>query len=459
MADAQLTGRVIYPNDPAWDFARKGFCARADFQSNIPKAVVYAQDAHDVQNALAWTRQNQVPFSVRSGGHSFEGYSSFAKDGIIIDVSEIDHVRISQQDCIARVGAGIHMLALSEKLCDSGCTIPLATGPGVGLGGFVQGGGFGFSSRLHGLACDNLLEAQAVTASGEIVTASEQENKDLFWALRGGGGGNFGVLTECTFQTHPVGLVAVFRIEWPWEALTEVVAAWQNWFPKQEDGITTMLSLTLDGRVTIYGQFTASVEQLGSLGPKLLPLIALSPISFSAQMMPYVVAARAFFGADLLNPQWAIRKHGAEQLFKSSSAVARQPFPVEAIQKLKGWLDNAPPLSVPGSQPSMVQLLGGGGAINRVDRDATAVHQRDAHCIVQYDGYWSSPQDRDAVYEWVVAMRKDMLPYADGAYVNYHDADLKSPMDDYYGPHVERLREIKHKVDPENFFNHPQSIW
>ena len=106
----------------------------------------------------------------------------------------------------------------------------------------------------------------------------------------------------------------------------------------------------------------------------------------------------------------------------------------------------------------MIQLLGGGGAISAVPIDATAVYQRDAHFIVQYDGYWTAPQDRDPTYKWVVAMREDMLPYAHGAYVNYHDSDLKDPLTDYYGPHVAKLKAIKAKYDPGNFFKYAQSL-
>lgn len=453
-----LTGRIIYPGDPAWDYARKGFCARADFAANMPQAVVFALNTRDVQNAIAWAQANSVPLAVRSGGHSFEGYSSFAKGGVILDISEMEYVRVSSQSPIAHVGAGIDMLELSEHLCYSGRIIPLATGPSVSLGGFVQGGGFGFSSRLHGLACDSLIEAEVVTADGQILRVNEKDHDDLFWAIRGGGGGNFGVLTECVFNTHPVGLVAIAQLGWQWEALEEVVAAWQDWFPTLPNEMTTLLSLTLDGKVTLYTQLTAPPERLGDIGALLLPMIEQKPTSLNAQVMPYQIAARMFFGTDLMNPQWAIRQHGDEQLFKSASAVAFKPFPGEAIAKMKKWLDACPPLSATPSQPSMIQLLGGGGAISAVPVDATAVYQRDAHFIVQYDGYWTAPQDRAATYDWVVAMRKDMLDYAYGAYVNYHDADLENPLEDYYGPHVAKLKSIKAKYDPECFFKYAQSL-
>jgi hypothetical protein len=187
-------------------------------------------------------------------------------------------------------------------------------------------------------------------------------------------------------------------------------------------------------------------------------MIQLGPTSISTQILPYQIAARLFFGTDLMNPQWAIRQHGDDQLFKSSSAVAFQPFPPEAIKKMLDWLNKCPTLSATPSQPSMIQLLGGGGAISRVPVDATAVYQRDAHFIVQYDGYWTAPQDRDPTYNWVVQMREDMIQYAYGAYVNYHDKDLKEPLKEYYGPHVEKLKGIKAKYDPDGLFKYAQSL-
>jgi FAD/FMN-containing dehydrogenase len=463
---SSLTGRVIFPNDPAWEYSRKGFCERADFVGNTPKAVVYVQNLDDIKNAMKWAQKHSAHFSVRSGGHSFEGYSSFAKDGVIVDMSEIQHVRTNSKMNTATVGAGIDMLELSERLADSGKYIPLATGPSVALGGFVQGGGFGFCSRLHGLACDNLIEAEVITADGHVLRANKDHHSDLFWAVRGGGGGNFGVLTECVFNTHDAGLVAIFKLEWTWDSFEAVLAGWQDWFPTLDDGYSLLLSLTLDGngveggmnKVTLYGQYTAPQEQLGNVSSALVPMLMLNPISVTTQILPYVVAARLFFGADLMNPQWAIRQHGDEQLFKSSASVAFKPFPPEAITKLKQWLDECPVPSATPSQPSMVQLLAGGGAIARVPLDSTAVYQRDAHFIVQYDGYWTAHQDMQATFDWVVNMRKDLLPYAYGGYVNYHDATLVNPMKDYYGVHATRLKKVKKKYDPKNFFNYPQSI-
>ncbi len=173
---ALLTGRVVYPGDPGWDDARKNFNQRFDVQ---PRAVVYCQDVTDVVNAIRWARAHDVPLRARSGRHSYEGYS-LVEGGLIVDVGDIDHVRVDRDAGVAEIGAGIYMLECSEQLGEVGVTTPLATGPTVGLAGLALGGGFGLTSRKFGLTCDNLLEIEVVTAAGEVVRANAGSHPDLF---------------------------------------------------------------------------------------------------------------------------------------------------------------------------------------------------------------------------------------------------------------------------------------
>jgi len=455
---ATLTGRIIRPNDPGWDGARHGFAARYDYNAQEPITVVFCQNENDVRNAILWAREHELPLRVRSGRHSYQAYSSLVKGGIIIDVSEMETVDFNPDTGIVKVGAGIDMLQFTELLAESAAALPLATGSSVGLAGLTLGGGFGIISRKYGLTCDNLVGLRIVTATGELLEASESENSDLFWACRGGGGNNFGIVTQFAFQTHQVGLVTAFNIEFPWDNFEAVVDTWQKWAPTTDDGVTSLLSITVEPKLTLLGQFTAPPEELGRINELLAPMLALGPYSVQIQTVPYVVAARMFFGVDPINPTWAVRQHGDQQIFKSTSALAYELFSLEDIQQLKTYLDNVPPLSAPPSQPSMVQLLGGGGYPSRVPTDATAVYHRKSHFVVQYDGYWTAPQDGEATIQWVEAMRNHYLPCAHGAYVNYVDDLIQNPLRAYYASNLERLVEIKAKYDPENIFNFPQSI-
>ncbi len=458
----KLTGRVLYKDDPGWDDARKNFNQRFDVQ---PRAIVYCQDDGDVVNALRWARENNVPFRARSGRHSYEGYS-LVDSGLIIDVSELDHVRVNRDAGVAEIGAGSYMLQCAEQLGDVGVTTPLATGPTVGLAGLALGGGFGLTSRKFGLTCDNVLAVDLVTASGEVVRADAASHPDLFWACRGGGGGNFGIATQFTLRVHPVSAVLGFIIQWDWKQFDQVVAQWQAWAPAVTDGLSAALQLTVNKTIKLYGMYTpddpSSVHAgAGQLAPLLQAVTPSSPPTI--QPLPFIIAARMFFGegghtVDPAAPQWAVHVHSDQQIYKSTSAAVMAPLPGDAIALLRSFLENPPPLGATPVQVSMIQLLPGGGAPSRVPPDATAVYLRDALFIIQYDGYWMRPQDADPTIAWVERMRSTMQPYTRGAYVNYVDSCLTDPLRAYYGPNLERLVRVKRQYDPQNVFNFPQSI-
>ena len=440
--------------------AIRGFAARLDYTANAPQSVVFAQNKYDVANALRWARRNSVPFRVRAGRHNYQGYSSLVPGGLIVDVSEIASVSCDSRRATRNVGAGIDMLTLSETLCESGLCLPLATGPTVGLAGLVQGGGFGISSRRFGLMCDVLVSAELVDANGDFVTASADTNPDLFWAIRGGGGGNFGVATSFEFAPYAVDMVGVFNVNWAWADFEAVVAGFQEWIVSAPDSVTALLTLRVDGTVRIEGQFTPDPEDLPTFAEVIAPMFMIgSPVQIQAMIVPLTIGSRMIFGVDPTTPEWAIQVHADDQLFKSTSAIALEAIPAEGIAVMKHFLENYPKLQVPPSQPSMVQLLGGGGAAGRVAPDSTAVYWRKARCVVQYDGYWTAPTDGQPTIDWVVAMRHAMLPWARGAYVNYQD-DALGPNwpQEYYGENLDRLRKIKRAVDPDDFFHFQQSI-
>lgn len=457
----KLTGRILSPTAPGFNEARQGFGARFDYDAGKPQSIVFAQTVEDVQRAVRWARERRVPVRARSGRHSYEGYSSLVKDGLVIDVSELEWVANGDRPGRVKVGAGIDMLELTEKLAELGLGLPLATGPSVGLGGLVQGGGFGITSRRYGLVCDRAVEFQVVNARGEVVRANKDHYNDLFWALRGGGGGNFGIVTEVVFDAYPIDNVAIFNITWDWKDFTAVVDKWQNWSFNAPNAFTSLLTLHVDGTVRVEGQYTPDAADLDKLEEGLAPMLT-GPIPTKTEVLPvvpYLVAARITFGVDPAKPEWLIQQHGDNQLFKSTSAVATKPFPIEAIEIMKSGLENYPPLHAPPSQASMIQLLGGGGKSAEPAVDATAVFHRKAMTVVQYDGYWTAPEDAQPTIDWVVGLRQKMLPWANGAYVNYHDSQLGPDWaEQYYGGNLRRLREVKRRYDHENFFSFPQSI-
>jgi FAD/FMN-containing dehydrogenase len=455
----ELTGRIISPGDPGWETARHGFAAWADYAQNMPRYVVFCQNTQDVSNAVRWARENNAPFRVRCGRHNYEAYSSLVKDGIIIDVSDMDAVSVSMDKQTARIGAGIDMEEMFEKLGACGVTIPAATGPTVGLAGLTLGGGFGVTSRLWGLTCDSVLEFEVVNASGEVIYANREINPNLYWACKGGGGGNFGIVTSFLFQAHPINNVAVYSITWPWEAFEPLVATWQQWAHDVDEGLSSALALVVTGSINMYGQYTASDEDLPKIQQLLAPMLAAAPATaVSIQLAPAVIGTRVILGLDPTNPTELIDTHSDMQIFKSSSALAYEYFSPDTISLLKRLLESYPPLDCSPSQPSMVQLLGGGGYVERIGPTETAVFWRQAKFVVQYDAYWTSPNDGERTVNWIEGVRRTMQPYTIGAYVNYQDDSIQDWLAAYYGGNLERLVEVKREYDPENVFNFPQSI-
>lgn len=456
----QLTGRVLDRSSAGWEAARRNFRSSVDYSRLVPAYVVFCQHVSDVQNAVRFARENALPLRARSGRHSYEAYS-LVEGGVVIDVSEMDEISADPRAGTARIGAGVFALDLHENLYDVGLTIPAASGASVGIAGLALGGGFGVTSRKYGLTCDNVLGIELVDARGELVRANESENPDLYWACRGGGGGNFGIVTSFDFRVHPIGLVALCNLTWQWQDFTAVVDAWQHWAPAATNNLSTFLRLAVNGVITLFGLLTPdSPAELAGFSALLAPMLAAAPpTGVNVQLMPYAAAAAVFAGADPLKPEWILHPHNDQQAFKSTSAVAYEQFPADALGLLKMQLEAAPAQTEwDTNEPSMIQLLAGGGAPGQVAIDATAVPHRKGVFIVQYDTYWTDPADADKSIAWIEGVRTAMLPYAHGAYCNYVDAQVTDYLDAYYGPNLPRLVDVKRAVDPNNVFNFPQSI-
>jgi len=457
---AKLTGRVVTADCPGWEEARRGFRACVDYSQLVPKAVVFCQNATDVQNAVRYCRENDLAFRARSGRHSYEAYSAVG-GGVVIDVSEMGEIAVDREAMRARVGAGVFCLDLHEQLFDVGLTVPAASGASVGIAGLALGGGFGVTSRKLGLTCDNVVGLEIVDADGNHVRADERTNSDLFWACRGGGGGNFGVVTALDMRVSPIEMVAVCNVTWRWDDFLAVVDAWQRWAPAAIDDLSTFLRLGVNGVITLFGQITPDDPRKLATFPDLLrPVLnAAAPTGVTLQMMPYSAAAATFAGVDPTRPQWILHPHNDRQFFKSTSAVAKQPFPADALTLLKAKIEAAPAQTDwETNEPSMIQLLAGGGAPGRVPVDATAVPHRAAQFVVQYDAYWTDPADQQKSEDWIEGVRTAMLPFAGGAYVNYVDSRIVDYLDAYYGPNLQRLVSVKKAADPANVFAFQQSV-
>ena len=389
----------------------RGFLAWAPYDDNLPDAVVFCESAADVSNAVSWARGNNTSLRVRCGRHNYEASSSLVRGGIIIDVTDMNAVSVSDDRSTAAIGAGIRMADLYQRLNSFDVTLPLATARSV-WASLVSclAAGSGSATRKWGLTCDSLVSVEMVLADGSIVMASDAENPDLFWACRGGGGGNFGIATSFTFNVHKVSNVALFTVSYDWGSFAEVVDRFQRWIETVDAGITAYLTLVTVGLVQLQGQFTANDNSLMHtaelLGPMLDP--GLGPVASTVQIMPHAKATQVILGIDSSMPQWLVSIDAVDQIFKSTSAFVYDLLPPEAITILKHQLESAPGLSEPPSEPSMVVLLGGGGDAARQSPTDTAAYHRQARFLVQYDAYWTAPQDSDASIAWIKTFRDQM---------------------------------------------------
>ncbi|HWE28720.1 MAG TPA: FAD-binding oxidoreductase, partial [Polyangia bacterium] len=236
---ARLTGCIVRPGDPDYDAARSDYNGRISID---PRLIVFACTVDDVSNAVRWAREHDVPLRARSGRHSYEGYS-LVQNGLVLDVSRLNGVEHHAGSGVARIGAGATVADVYEGLSPEGVMVPLGSCNSLGLAGMTLGGGVGLSGRQYGLTCDVVRAIDLVTAEGQVVRATAALNPDLFWALRGGGGGNLGIVTAFEMTTHPAPDVSTYSVSWPIADFAAVMSFWQGWAPYTDPRLFTIISV------------------------------------------------------------------------------------------------------------------------------------------------------------------------------------------------------------------------
>lgn len=442
---AQLDGRLITDTSEDYDAARKTLFIHVDRR---PLAMVRAATAQDVALAVRFAVEHALPLAVRSGGHSL-AHLSVIDDAIVIDMSRMKRVSIDPETRIARVQPGATSGDLAGPANAHGLALTTGDTHSVGMGGLTTGGGIGFMVRKYGLAIDSLIAAQVVTAGGEIVTASADENPDLFWAIRGGGG-NFGIITEFIYRLAPVSQILGGVLLLP--ASRKVLRGYLDYTVAAPDDLTTIANLMYappapfvpEERVgelvlMIFVAWTGS-EADGERA--LAPLRALAtPVAEAISMMPYPGIYE--FTAFAAEPHAAsIRSMFADQL--SDTALDAM---LAAMRQ-------------PSSPASLVQLRGLGGALARVDNAATAFAHRDRRYFVAIIGLWLDPAEDPASHvAWTSALWQTIRPEGAGVYVNFLENEGADRVRDAYPTATyARLAEIKAKYDPRNIFHFNQNI-
>lgn len=462
---AGLEGRLIRPDDADYSTARQLFNTRFDDQR--PAAVAYVTGEADVQECLAYARAHRVPVSIRNGGHSYAGSSS-GNGRLVIDVSALNRVSAD-----GSTGAGAKLIEVYDALGRAGRTIPAGSCPSVGISGLTLGGGHGVASRAYGLSCDNLTAATVVTADGRVLTASAEQEKELFWALRGAGNGNFGVVTALRFRTHPAPPVVLGYLSWPWSRAAAVVATWQRWGPDQPDEIWSSVRLTAGpggGRPTC----SVSLLSFGTEGEtqnavdRLTDEVGSPPSSLSLRQRTYHDAMLGYAGCATFSPQQchlpgtlpgrtaagALRR----ATYTAASDFFHREIPSAGIRTLLTAVERFTRLPA-GQGEGSVALTALGGAINRVQPLATAFVHRRSRVLAQYNAAWRAGTAGRAERSWLRRTHGGMRRHASGeAYQNYADPLLAEWRQAYYGAASERLTVLKRRYDPDRLFDFPQAL-
>ncbi|KQL45284.1 dehydrogenase [Brevibacillus choshinensis] len=438
----RLTGRIVVPGDPAYNQARMEFNKRI---SKFPRVIVFCKRTQDVVNAVKWARENRVPIRVRSGRHSYEGFSVM-NGAIVIDVSQMNRIQIYSKQKLAKIQTGNQLQRVYRTLWQKRVTIPAGTAPDVGIAGLTLGGGIGLLSRKYGLTLDNLKEVEMVVPHGrfgaKIIRCNAHEHADLFWACRGGGGGNFGVATSFTFKVHPISTVAIYSITWKWKDLGKVFDVWQKWALSVDNRLTSTIQMFSKqvGTVESTGQFLGSASELRRMIQPLLH--AGTPLKVRVKTVPFIIATKFFAQIDI----------GLLPKFKVTGGYAYRAVPKEGIRTIQRFLANPP------NKHANVECQSLGGAVARVSPTATAYVHRHAKVIFELSARWRLKQEQKRNIKWVESFRRAMTPFLIGDYVNFPDLEFKNWPRVYYRNNFNRLTKIKRKYDPLNVFHFQQSI-
>src|SRR5512132_1144781 len=456
-----IDGDVVLPGSAGYESVRKPVMAR--FEHLRPAAVVRCATPADVAATLAVAGGLRLRTAIRSGGHSVAGRSS--TDGVVLDVTPMGSVAVAGE--VATVGAGVRLGELYDGLAEHGLTIPAGCGPSVGIAGLTLGGGLGILGRKHGLTCDHLLGAQVVLADGRIVDCDEHHDEELFGALRGAGGGHFGVVTSLVFRTLPAPGVAVFQLTWPPAGAAAVLQAWQTWAPAAPDELDATLRLTAAGDderppgVEVVGTVLDGEADGAELLGELVDRAGEDPVAVSHRHLPHRAAKRYLEGLGSVEDR--PERSGPEQPPQPSHLYTKSEFfrrllPGDTVATLVEHLTQG---LAPG-QSREVDFLPWGGAYNRVPADATAFAHRRERFLVQHlvmVGADAAPAERDAARDWLARSWALVHPWGSGGvYPNFPDPDLQDWASAYHGTNYDRLRRVKATYDPGGFFRFHQSL-
>lgn len=445
--ELNLRGELIQPGDENYDEARKVYNGMID---RHPRFITRCVDVADVIAAVNFARKYELPLAIRGGGHNVAGLGT-CDDGIVIDLLHMKSVRVDPVNRIAYVGGGCTLGDVDHATYAFGLATPSGIASITGVAGLTLGGGMGHLTRKYGLSCDNLISVDIVTADGGFLIASEDENSDLFWAVRGGGG-NFGVVTSFQFRLHPVSKVFGGPVFYPIDRARDVLKFYRDFigeaplelgaiagfrigppvpsFPKEFHGVKMCVIISCySGPMEKAEEVVKPVREFG---PPVLDLMKAMPFPALQRMSDALVPA------------------GLQHYWKADFVNELNDGLIEAHTKYGP--------QIPAFQ-SVVNIFPVDGAVNRIGKNETAYSYRDANFIHVIAAMYPDPADTPNNVAWVKNYWNALHPYsAGGAYVNFLMDEGQDRIKATYRDNYERLVEIKNKYDPTNLFHVNQNI-
>lgn len=445
----RLGGRLVLPGDATYDTVRLPY--NQLFDGNRPAAVATCRSAADVQACVAEARATGLPVAARSGGHSYAGYST-VDGGLVVDLAGAAEVRPNPDGSVT-VGAGARLIDVYAGLAGAGRLLPAGSCPTVGIAGLTLGGGIGVLSRAYGLTCDRLVSAEVVTADATVRTAAEDADADLFWGLRGGGGGNFGIVTSFTFSTEEAADLTVFSLRFGAGSVPAVLGAWQDWIARapRELWSNCVISAGATPTCRVGGCLIGSTQTANGLIADLRMAVGTTPTSTLVRTSGYLDAMRYFAGCSQrsvrqCHPVTAGGQLGRESFVATSAILAGPADPAKVAALLTG-------------RSGMDLLLDSlGGAVSDMDAAATAFPHRTALASAQLYAN-AAAADAERVRAAVGEVRTGLTAFTGpSGYVNYIDPAVPDWAAAYYGGNAGRLADIAAKYDPDAVFRFAQSV-
>lgn len=440
-----FAGDILLPGDPGYDDARMLFNSMIDKR---PAVIAQCANADDVARAIGFARERGLEISVRGGGHGVAG-TALADGGLVVDTRGMNSVTVDESARTARVGGGATLSDVDRGAQPFDLVTTTGRVSTTGIGGYTLSGGSGWLERKLGLACDNLLEVELVTAAGERVRANESENQDVFWALHGGGG-NFGVATSFTFRMHEIPDVTIAFLLWPPDAGPEIGLAYREYMESAPDEIggaclylcpppEEFVPEDLVGRLAC-GMLVTYAGTGPEADAAIEPMLGMGNTGGLGLEMPYADLNRMFDDPPGFRNYWT-----AEYL---------KSLPDEAIER---WCSQAPGMVVP--SPTQHLLFPQGGAVAEQGK-GYPTPWRAAPWVAHPLAMWENPEDDERAISWVRATRHEMGPWASGTvYLNFIGDEGADRVRAGFGPeNYERLRDVKARYDPDNVFHLNQNI-